>query len=90
MKKIKNLSLQTISLTFFDKGKEVNFFLKPKKEIEVPSSYNSIIVNNLIKRKIISCKLIEEPKVIVEASQPKKSKENVINKNLNSFVSNPK
>jgi hypothetical protein len=90
MKKIKNLSLQTISITFFDKGKEVNFSLKPKKEIQVPNSYSSIIVNNLIKRRILSCKVVEEPKIVIEAPQSKKSKENVINKSLNSFDSNPK
>lgn len=81
MKKIKNTSLQSISLTFFDKGKEVNYFLKPKKEIIIPDHYSNLVINNLIKRKIITCKTIQPEIAQSKESTVKKSKEIVENKN---------
>jgi len=63
MKKITNTSLQGIVLTFFTPEGEKNYFLKPKAAVIVPVSYKSIVLDNLVKRRILKVQIIQDNSV---------------------------
>jgi len=63
MKKITNTSLQGIFLTFFDGG-EKTYFIKPKTNIVVPNSHTSIVLDNLVKRRILKVQMIQDESVV--------------------------
>lgn len=65
MKKITNTSMQGILLTFFTSEGEKNYFLKPKATVVVPVAYNSIVLDNLLKRRILKVQIIQDTSVSV-------------------------
>ena len=65
MKKITNTSMQGILLTFFSSEGEKNYFLKSKSSVIVPSSYNSIVLDNLVKRRMLKVQMIQDESVVL-------------------------
>lgn len=53
MQLIKNTSLQAFNIPFNTKKGMVEIYLRPKQELEVPDTYKSIVLDNLIRRRMI-------------------------------------
>jgi len=67
MKKITNSSTQSVFINFNVKGSQKSYFLTPGKFIIVPESYNNPSLNNLIKKRVLNCKIVNDPVIVTEA-----------------------
>lgn len=53
MLSVTNTSLQGFNVPFYDGKTIVEFYIQPKKTIRVPDFYTSVVLENLIKRKMV-------------------------------------
>jgi hypothetical protein len=53
MLSVTNTSLQGFNVPFNTGKTVVEFYIPPKKTIKVPDSYTSIVLDNLLKRKMV-------------------------------------
>ncbi len=61
MKVIRNTSMQGLTISFGTPEGVKNFFLTPKQQIEVPSSWKSRIAENLVHRRMVKLTHIPDP-----------------------------
>ena len=80
MKAIKNISMQGSNISFRTPEGVRNFFLPPKKEVNVPTRWSSKVVDNLVKRRMIRVIIKEDVLPAVQSSLPKVQKKVYIKK----------
>ena len=61
MKVIRNTSMQGLNISFGTPEGVKHFFLTPKQQIEVPSSWKSRIAENLVHRRMVKLTHIPDP-----------------------------
>lgn len=60
MKVIRNTTLQAFNVPFKTPKGLQEVYVKPRQTIEVPDSYTSIVLDNLIKRRMFKMSVIQE------------------------------
>jgi hypothetical protein len=53
MQTIQNTSLQAFNIPFNTKKGMIEIYLRPKQVLEVPATYSSIVLDNLITRRMV-------------------------------------
>lgn len=61
MKIVKNTSLQGFYISFTTPEGLKDIFVAPKSSIETPDSWSSSIAENLVKRRMVTIKHVEDP-----------------------------
>lgn len=62
--------MQGLNISFKTPEGVRNFFLPPKKEVNVPNNWPSKVVDNLVKRRMIRVKITEDVLPAVQSSLP--------------------
>lgn len=60
MKVIRNTTLQAFSVPFKTPKGLQEVYVRPRQTIEVPDSYTSVVLDNLIKRRMFKMSVIQE------------------------------
>lgn len=60
MKSIRNTTLQGFTVPFKTPQGLQEVFIRPKTTIEVPDSYTSIVLDNLVKRRMFKLSILSE------------------------------
>jgi len=74
MKVIKNTSMQGLSIPFGTPEGIKTVFIRSKKQIEVPDSWRSKVVENLVHRRMVKLTYVNDPQPKVEPTPVKKRK----------------
>ena len=53
MKIVKNISMQGLNIPFDTRKGVKSFFLAPKKQVEIPDSWNSKVAESLVHRRLV-------------------------------------
>jgi hypothetical protein len=61
MKVVKNISLQGLQIPFSTPNGVKYVFLAPKKQVQVPSTWSSQVVENLTHRRMVKYTVVADP-----------------------------